>query len=231
MVVIAAWVRRLWKPAAIAGLALGAGILAWSLIATWHGLWARNPHYSGEPVQLDWLIIKGMILSTAPVFVIAWSIGRIESKPYRIWLSGFFGVWLPLVLSVTIASLAAQSGANLHWVPSLPRGFSWALGGIDGRLTSSILALCSWTMFCPALLSAVSLRELVRLGGPRLSGWLTPMAACLAMYVLIPFAWSHEGIRHEGVLPGHEFWAGSLVVVGVVAGVAWVKSRRSARLS
>ena len=127
ILLVAAWARGFWKPVAIGGLLLGAGILAWALAMNWPGLWTRNPHFSTDPPQFDWEILKGMLLSAAPLVVIAWRTGRIEPESKRIWLSGFVGVWLPLVLSVTMALLSAQAGANLHYVPSLPRGFIWAL--------------------------------------------------------------------------------------------------------
>lgn len=78
-VMIVAWVRSWWKPFAVSGLLLGAGILAWALATTWWGLWRRNPFYSETPAQFDWLVISGLLLCAAPAVVIAWRIGCIES--------------------------------------------------------------------------------------------------------------------------------------------------------
>src|SRR5579862_233309 len=60
VVMVAACIRSLWKPVAVVGFLLGAGILVWGLAETWHGLWTQNPHYSGPPLQFDWLIIRGV---------------------------------------------------------------------------------------------------------------------------------------------------------------------------
>ena len=109
----------------VAAILLGIGILALATATTWHGLRYQNPHYGTPPEQIDWAIFNGMLLAAAPAVVLGWRTGRTAPQPRYIWLSAFLGVWLPLVLSVTVASLADQAGANLFWVPSLFRGFNW----------------------------------------------------------------------------------------------------------
>jgi hypothetical protein len=224
---IAAWVKSWWKPVAAGGLFLGTGILIWALATTWNGMAAHNAYYSERPVQFDWLIIKGMLLSAAPSAVIAWRIGRIEREPNRVWLSGLAGMWLPLVLSVTVASLADQAGATLYWVPSLSRGFTWALLGPNGRWSTGVMASTTWTLLSPALVSGLSLRQLAPpWTGPR-KAWLIPIMACLLIAGVISITWRYEGSYSLPFTPVHQFWAGSLVILGAAAGLASAVRRAS----
>jgi hypothetical protein len=227
-VVVAAWVKSWWKPAAVAGLLLGAGIVVWAMVTNWNGLWSRNPQYGGPgPLQFDWLIAKGIVLSAAPATVIGWRIGRIEMEPKRIWVSGVAGVFLPLVLSVTMASLAAEAGANLYWVPSLFRGFNWALLGPHGRLEPAVETLTVWTMWWPALLSAVSLRILAPQWTRWGKAWMVPIAIGLIVGAAVSMTWHPEGLFSIAATPAHELWAGSLVILGAFAGVAGLMLRPS----
>jgi len=220
VVTIAGLRRSWWKPVVIFGLLLGAGIVAWALATTWHGLWIRNPNFSEEPLQFDWLIVKGMLLSAAPLVVIGWRIGRIKPDFRQIWLSGLIGVWLPLVLSVTIASLAAEAGANLYWVPSLMRGFNWALLGPQGRLEPGVMTLTTWTFLLPALLCMLSLRQLVLPWTRQRKLWLVPIAVCLLICAATSVFWHYDGLYSIFATPAHQFWAGSLVILGAAAGLS-----------
>jgi hypothetical protein len=222
VVTVAAWIRSWWKPVAVGGFLLGAGILVWGLAETWHGLWTRNPHYSETPLQFDWLIIRGVLISAAPAVVVAWRIGCIESEPRRIWLGGLLGVWLPLIVSLTAASLAAQAGANLYWVPSLPRGFNWALLGSHGRLTPAVTLLAACTLLSPGLVSAVSLTFLLSGWKRTQKKWLALTIGCLFLCAVISLTWRYGGIYSLAATPTHQFWAGSLVILGAAAGTTWI---------
>jgi hypothetical protein len=212
--------RSWWKPVVVVGLLLGSGVLVWSLATTWHGMWVQNPHYSEGPLQFDWLIIKGMLLSAAPATVIGWFIGRIETRPSQIWLSGLVGIWLPLVTAVSIASLAAQAGANLYWAPSLLRGFNWALLGSHGRMEPVVTTLACWTLVGPAVLCVITLKRLVSLWPERQKGWLGPAAVCLFIGGVTSGFWHYGGLYSIFATPTHELWTGSLVIAGATAGLA-----------
>jgi hypothetical protein len=222
-------VKYWWKPAVAAGSFLGVAILAWALTANWHGLWVRNLHYSDAPAQLDWLVAQGMLLSAAPAVVIGWRIGRVESNSRRIWLSGFVGVWLPLAVSVAVASLADQAGANLYWAPSLFRGFNWAILGPHGNSGRYAITPVVWTLLLPALVSMVSLRQLLPPWTPRRRFWLVPIgvglfalavASCSSDYQWPFFIVSFFSTAF------HQYWAYSLVILGTAAALrSAVRSR------
>lgn len=129
-------------------LVLGAGVLFWAVWSTRQGWTHINPYYSGPADRLDERhLIQGILLSAAPVLVIAWRTGRIASGPREIWLSGLAGVWLPIVTAVSLASVANSAGWALHWIPSLPRGINWALLGADGK--SLVFGrFVGWTLAC-----------------------------------------------------------------------------------
>jgi hypothetical protein len=213
-------VRQWWKPVAVAGILLGTGILALAIATTSHGLHYRNPHYSAPPEQLDWVVFKGMLLAGSPAVVLGWQIGRIEPQPRHIWLSGFVGLWIPLFLSVTVASLADQAGANLFWRPSLFRGFNWAILGVPKALLPAMWVLLNWTQLWPAVLSIVSLRLIGPLWRRPTVWWQLPLAVCTAAAAVISSLWLHRnefGWVFQSSL--HEGWAASLVAIGVVAGL------------
>jgi len=227
-VLIAGLVWAWWKPVVIIALLLGAVNPVWALAITWHGLWVPNPHFGNEPpVQLDWLIVKGMLLSAAPAVVVAWRIGRIESRPKRIWLSGLVGVWLPLVCSVAIASLSVRAGANLYWVPSIGRGFRIALAGITGRLGPGVtIPLLIATLLGPALFSVISLRQMAPPWQGRTRVWLVPVFVGLLVCVVASTYCHPEGMYYDFSSAAHELWAASLVACGAIAGLACVAFRR-----
>ncbi len=249
------WVRSWWKFVVVVGLLLGLGILVWALVTTWKGLWIRNRYFPYDRVDwsfikdlddLDWAFVKGTLLSAAPAIVVGWRIGRIEPRPARVWLSGFAGVWLPLVLSVTMASSATQAGVNLYYRPSLPRDFYWALLGRHGQLEASVIIFTLLTLFSPALVGAFSLREIAPDWGRRFRGKLFPVMICavslmtwllsvligyaasllsgpirnIAFFISPSFGSSASSSTFGG--PFHEFWAWSLVIIGASAGLARV---------
>ncbi|MBS1827082.1 MAG: hypothetical protein JST93_17320 [Acidobacteria bacterium] len=94
----------------VAALTLSSALLTWAVATTWHGHSSQNPHYSAPPDQLDGLIIRGMLVSAAPAVL--------APTQVIIWKSGIVGICLPMLISVTAASLAAQAGATLHWRPA-----------------------------------------------------------------------------------------------------------------
>jgi hypothetical protein len=237
IVTIAAWVKSWWKGVVTAGLLLGLGILVWVLATSWPGLWVRNPRVASDLSHVDSYFIEGILLSAAPTIVIGWRIGRIESRPAQVWLSGFAGVWLPAVISVTMASLATQAGLNLYWRPSLFRDFDWALIGANGRLMPSMITLTALTLVSPALLSAFSLKEMAWNWRHRLNVWLVPAMIFVAYPAMIfvmavishaaSFVKLGSPISYDFSSTFHEVWAWSLVIVGAIAGLASAAVPRS----
>lgn len=197
------------------------------MATSWKGLSARNPYLTPNLDQFDWFFIKGVLLSAAPSVVVGWRIGEIEPRPSGVWLSGFAGVWLPMVISVTIASLATQAGVNLHWKPSLFRDFQWALIGLHGRLSPTATTLTALTLLSPALFSAFSLKEMALKWGRRLTAWLVPALICLFSYAFLIELGSADSLSFDFASPFHEFWAWSLVIIGTGAGLIWALLPRS----
>jgi hypothetical protein len=184
-ITVVAWVGPLWKYAGVACLAFSIGVLTWLTATSWPGLSVHNPSFGvGEPYAHDWVLVKGMLLSAAPALLISWRLGPVESRPSQVWLSGILGLWLPIVVSVTLASLAAMAGARAHYRPSLPGGFYWAMQGTHGRLEKGAIVLTSLTILGPALLAAVCLNELARQWLRGQKAWLGILSVCLLSYGL-----------------------------------------------
>jgi hypothetical protein len=222
-ITIIAWIEPSWKYAAVVCLAFSIGVLTWLTATSWPGLWIHNPHFSpGEPH--DRMLVKGMLLSAAPALLIGWRLGRVETRPSRVWLSGLLGVWLPIVISVTLASLATMAGLRAHYRPSLPPGFYWAMQGTRGRLEEGAVVLTTLTFLGPALLAAVCLSELERQSVLRQKAWMVIVLICLLSYGL-SFA-QLLGVPQDFSLifwsSAHEIWAWSLVFLGAFAGAACI---------
>jgi hypothetical protein len=227
----AVWINSLWRGILVVCMLLGSGILIWALATDRRGLGVRNSHMVSELDQLDWLFAKGVLLSAAPCVVIGWRVGSIEPARARVWMSGLGAVWLPAVLSITIASLATQGGFNLYWKPSLFRDFTWALLGHHGRLEPGVMALAVSTLSAPALLSAFCLKEIIP--GQRWwsKWWLSAPLICVLSYAayFVRFRPDPDRIFYTFGTPFHEFWAWSLVMLGAAAGFASMFSPRSRR--
>lgn len=128
-----------------------------SLLAQTSGLHTMHPNMSSEDGLGDPLrIVEGMLLAATPVCILAVKTGRMGLSPGRIWRAGVYGLWLPLVVSVVLVSIARMAGVRLYWKPSLPAEFQFAFGWIAFR-TESVL-LCFWplaaTFFSPCVICA-----------------------------------------------------------------------------
>jgi hypothetical protein len=222
------WTRAGWKPFATISFVTGAGLLTWSLSSLWHGLGVLNPYFSRPPSQLEWLIGKRTILAAAPAIAIAWRLGEIASNATRIWISGVAGLWLPSVLSLLAASLAAEAGANLYWNPTLMRGFYWALLGPHGRATATAAAVGLLTLLAPALVCACSIRLLAQARSWPWKSWLLPMAAVPVLFVFSGLLQpGGDEMKYDWDSPFHDFWAASVLLIGGIAGVTVLLSKRS----
>jgi hypothetical protein len=225
LLIVAISFRSWWKPMAALLVALGIGILLWAMAATSRGLWMTNPHYTTNPPQSEWHIILGALLSAAPAVVIGWRIGRISTGRKQIWFSGLAGVWLPLALSVTAASLADEAGARLYWRPSLFRGFSWALLGPGGQSLGQAMAWAGWTLLGPALVGVISIRMLCAGWPGRKTSYLALLCVVSTAYVIGVGAWAPTPL-HELALPAYKSWAACTVALAAAAGlIVSIRSR------
>ncbi|MGJ5816163.1 hypothetical protein [Paludibaculum fermentans] len=214
------WTRAAWRPFAAISFGTAVGLLAWSLSSLWHGLGVLNPYFSRPPSQLEWLIGKRTILAAAPAIAIAWRLGAIASNTTRIWISGVAGLWFPVVLSLLAASLAAEAGSNLHWQPTLVRGFYWALFGPNGRSTATAAAVGLLTLLAPALVCACSLRLVAQARAWPWKSWLLPMAAIPVILVFSGLLQpGGEEMKYIWDSPFHDFWTASVLLIGAAT---WV---------
>ena len=126
--VVLAWQRvgRQWPVIALL-LITGLCLAVTALGAHLRGLRTRNPQLISEE-GLDDLFgtAKGMLIAAAPASILAVRIDKIGLSRKRIWWTGICGVWVPLVASVALVSLAKMAGARLYWKPSLPIEFTYA---------------------------------------------------------------------------------------------------------
>jgi hypothetical protein len=219
ILLIAGSLTRWWKTIVALQLALGMGILTWVLSSTWRGLTHFNPYYEGQSdSEIEQYLIQGILLSAAPALVIAWRIGLIASGPKEIWFSGLAGLWLPLVLSVSIYSLANSAGEALYWVPSLPRGFNWALLGPNGQSLGAALRFVVWTLVSQVTVSAIVIRWLsARYEGRSKYLYLLALPCLSLLFLWLANFWNGEAPLSSLALPPYRIWAGGMIIAGILA--------------
>jgi hypothetical protein len=125
---LATVVNRNWsRPVIIASLTVGVCLSLAGVIAQSSGLQTTNPHMISEVGLNDpYSIAKGMFLSATPAAILALRLGTMQLPPRKIVWTGVIGVWLPLLASVALVSVAKMAGARLYWKPSLPIEFTYA---------------------------------------------------------------------------------------------------------
>ncbi|MFN7933536.1 MAG: hypothetical protein U0R19_09425 [Bryobacteraceae bacterium] len=65
-------------------------------------------------------VLLGMISGSDPAAIFALQFGKQTSSRAAILWTGIFGMWLPMILSVSLMSFAKVFGARIYWRPSLP---------------------------------------------------------------------------------------------------------------
>lgn len=148
-----------------------------------------------------------LLLAAAPAVPLAWLIGRQTSSRKAIWRSGIVGIALPLALSAIGSSIAQTAGRNLYPWPKVPGGFLIALLPPPG-FESWILGAVELFEFCPMLVAAITIRELL----PRRRG-LLPDLWPAATAALLGYIGSHS--HWEGHVD--RLWALSLLLLGLAS--------------
>ncbi|MBL8217548.1 MAG: hypothetical protein JNK87_42905 [Bryobacterales bacterium] len=221
LVALAVWRRELARVAGIVGLGLGLGLLLWAVATTWPGIWARNPHYGSEdvPAQFEESIAWGILRTSAAAFWIGWRVGRSGVGWRGILASGVLGVWVPAVVSVTMAAVAIQAGSTLHWRPTLFRGFTWGFLGREGMSLEWSLGWVCWTVLGTAVVSGLALRDMA----PGWTGWrrlaFVPMGVAVLVAGMALHLWrpSEEGMYSLLAPPGLEAWVAGVLALSAVA--------------
>lgn len=162
---------RVRRGATMVLCAVGTGLTAGLLFAQWPGLSASSgidrrtarlvaAMTSGEMSFNDPNgLLVGVLLAAAPVIVLATRIGRMPIGRGKVWLSGLAGVWAPLVVSVTLWSLANVAGARLYWQPSLPISFAYAFGLFGDRPFQISWSLATLTVLSPGAVYAIWVKD------------------------------------------------------------------------
>lgn len=211
------WVRPAWRAGTAFGLALGAGILGWALQAQWHGIWKARPDYETETIF--GYFTPGVLLAAAPAVVISWKIGQLRVGPKAIWWSGFWGVWLPAVVGIAVASVAADAGGTLYWTPSLFRGFYWALQGVDGLNGIAAALVYGPTLLGPAIASVYSLQQLRREWTGRWELQFLPLGLWAAAWGVSQWTGPGDGLQFFFFTAPHRWWAWGVVALSAAAGL------------
>jgi hypothetical protein len=135
----AAWMSPQWiKRSIVLCGTLGIAVLFTALLFQSSGLRPqeqlhRNIRFTEDTLDDPQKLIIGILLAAAPASMFAARIGRMGISSRRIYITGFVGVWVPLMLVGAMACLAKAAGVRLHWVPSLPFVFVYALVDAEGH--------------------------------------------------------------------------------------------------
>lgn len=151
---------RVRRAATLVLCVTGVGLVAGALFAQWQGLSAGTLSMVREVGLNDpQKLFIGILLAAAPVMVLATRIGSMPIGRGRVWLSGVAGVWLPLVVSMTLCSLARVAGARLYWRPSLPVGFAYAFTLFGDRPIQISWSLATFTILGPCVVCVIWLKD------------------------------------------------------------------------
>jgi hypothetical protein len=227
---LAAAVPRWSFRAASLCLFLGAGLAVAGCLVQIPALRMTNSQMQSEDglSNSGTQVTEGMLLAAAPAALLALRLGRMRLPLQTIVVSGFWGVWLPLTVSVALIPVAKMCGARLHWKPSLPVDVSWAFVWITR--TTEQTALFLWPLAAsavPALLVlAVWPTYIVGACGPQRRKLVAGAAVVAIAYPIRgQFLW--DDLTRS--------WLWSIVVVSVALGVFHlaisIQSRRNGRLT
>jgi hypothetical protein len=201
------------------------------LATPWHGIWEGNSRFAQEPSPDSRYLTEGLFVAMAPGFAIAWRIGCLEKRTNRIWFTASLGVFLPLLLSASIAALMAQAGENLFWRPSLFLGFEWALegrnGGHNAMAWHAITGLVALSLVGPSLLSALSVRWLA-------ANFDRAKKVTLGLTGAVVIAWLLVAQPDLPFSPPYDLaqslWTSILAILGITGGLACLFHRPSERI-
>jgi len=203
------WGRTSWqRVATLLCLALGMGVVSASFVAQWHGLWAHSELLVFDDARR---VSEGVVLAAAPAAILAVRIGKKSATVRQVCLTGLAGMWLPLVMSVTLGSLAKMGGVRLlHYHGSWHLGFEQALLFTSNiALTRTTLIFAGLTLLTPCWISAIWIRDLMEPLNWTHRAVVTVLAAGVVYYW---FPLTNEGAWLNG--PEYENWCWSVVVLG-----------------
>ncbi len=127
-------------------------------------------------------VLLGMIVGAAPAAIFALQFGKRMPSRRAIVGTGICGMWLPLVLSVSLMSFAKVLGARIYWKPSIPIGENYAYTLIN-KFSEPSLVLSLFSL-APMACTVLWVRELLNITSPSRRN-LTIVSALLASAFLV----------------------------------------------
>ena len=217
--------RKVQRIAIMAFLAMSVSLVLIMFTLQLPGLHTRNAQLNSEaalddPAQM----LLGFFIAAAPASVLGGRIGRSGASTRTIWRTGLAGVWLPLVASVTLVSLAKIGGMRLYWKPSLPIQFSLAMAA--NPVTWPVLVRWTLTMLTvssPMLIAVFWSRDALEKYAWRWKG-------LVAIVVLVAIAFALSFFPYDLGLNTtyYETWCWTIVTMnGVLALVCLLRRRRA----
>jgi hypothetical protein len=215
---------RAQRIAILVFLAMSVGLVLIMFTLQLPGLHTRNAQLNSEaalddPAQM----LVGFFIAAAPASVLAARIGRSGVRSRTIWRTGLVGIWLPLVASVTLVSLAKIGGMRLYWKPSVPIEFIFAMVAnpvtwpVRVRWTLAVL-----TAFSPALIAAFWTRDALEKYVWR---WKRPAAIVALAAIAFVLSFFPESLTLNGTY--YETWCWTIVAMnGVLALACLFRKRR-----
>lgn len=140
-------------------LGVGVSLAVGGCITQYPALHSTNPQMPAEDGLGDSSssVARGMLLVSAPAVILALRIGRMHLPFRRVVLTGCQGVWLPVIASVTLVSLAKMYGVRTYWKPLLPLDLMWAFVWLSRITGGSAAVLWPLTATLPAPLLIVAM--------------------------------------------------------------------------
>ena len=215
--------RNVQRIAITAFLAMSVSLVLIMFALQFPGLHTRNAQLISE-AALDYpaQMLLGFFIAAAPASVLAARIGRSGAGTRTIWRTGLVGIWLPLVASVTLVSLAKIGGMRLYWKPSVPIEFIFAM--VSNPVTW--LVRVRWTLavltaFSPMLIAVFWSRDALEK-----CAWRWTRVATIVALVAVAFILSFlpEDFPLNGTY--YETWCWTVVAMnGVLALVCLIRWR------
>jgi hypothetical protein len=172
MIVVRADVR--WQQViALVLCLLGLALILACVVAQFGGFSIRNRQLITEQWLGDNLsVFKGILLAAAPASIFALRLGLTRSSRRAIAWSGFCGLWLPMVCSISLASVAKMCGARLYWRPSVPIGVPFAFAWLAPSVLKDLRLVWILLSFVPLVCSALWVEHLTDELGRTWKRWL-----------------------------------------------------------
>jgi hypothetical protein len=155
-------------------------------------------------------VAGSMLLASAPAAILALRIGRMRLSFLKAVSTGFWGIWLPLVVSVTLVSVAKMCGTRLFWKPSLPVDWTWAFVWLSGTIdpTAAMIWPLVATLPAPLLVVAIWIIDIARNWAWNWRKFLALGAVAVGGYYLKSWTWE----------PVNRTWLCSIILASLVLG-------------